>query len=213
MTFESRLTDLGPVAIPPFSGTRVMMMPFVLDDPASLPPSLSAWIDTVAELVALASTRGGVAYLTIDEARLNAGEIHRRPGLHVDGLDERGRHGGWGGGGGGWGANGMLTASTHVGCRAWNQTFHGEAASDCEHLRSELLDSARVTLHPGRAYAFGALTVHESIPVERACERQFVRLSMPSDAPWFDGYTVNPMGVRPTGPILPRRSEQMGWRP
>jgi hypothetical protein len=211
--FASTVTDLGPVRFPVFTGTRIMMMPFLLEDLASLPPSLFAWRDTVASLVSRAAVARGVAYLTIDEARLTAGEIHRRPGLHVDGLDENNQAGGWGGGGGGWGAKGMLTASTHVGCHAWHQTFRGDPGGDCERLRSELEPAARVVLQPDRVYAFDALTVHESVPMERDCDRQFVRLSMPSTAPWYEGYSVNPMGIRPTGPILPKRVQQMGWRP
>jgi hypothetical protein len=50
------------------------------------------------------------------------------------------------------------------------------------------------------------MCVHESVPVATDTERTFVRLSMPSTAPWFEGYTVNPKGILPTGPILPRRT-------
>lgn len=39
------------------------------------------------------------------------------------------------------------------------------------------------------------------------CERTFVRLSMPNDAPWYNGYTKNPKGIKPTGVIIPAA----GW--
>lgn len=58
----------------------------------------------------------------------------------------------------------------------------------------------------GVVYGCGALTVHKSIPMVKDTPRQFVRLSMPSDAPWYEGYTVNPLGVKPTGPIHDRRA-------
>lgn len=51
----------------------------------------------------------------------------------------------------------------------------------------------------------GVVYIHESIPQTQFVNRQFVRLSMPSTAPWFKGYAPNPVGVAPTGPILPRR--------
>ncbi len=59
----------------------------------------------------------------------------------------------------------------------------------------------------------GPLAVHESIPMTQDCARQFVRVSMPNDAPWYDGYTVNPVGVKPTGPIHESRDEFMRFRP
>lgn len=58
---------------------------------------------------------------------------------------------------------------------------------------------------PNVVYWVDGLCVHESVPMVRDCDRQFSRLSMPSDAPWFEGYTVNPLGVMPSGEILPAR--------
>jgi hypothetical protein len=55
--------------------------------------------------------------------------------------------------------------------------------------------------------------VHESIPMVADVARQFVRLSMPSMAPWHEGYTRNPLGVEPTGPIHPWRAEFMAYHP
>lgn len=52
------------------------------------------------------------------------------------------------------------------------------------------------------------LCVHESVEQKEDCERIFVRLSMPSAAPWFEGYTKNPLGILPTGKILPKREFQ-----
>ncbi len=65
---------------------------------------------------------------------------------------------------------------------------------------------------PNRVYHCGPLTVHESLPVWQTVPRQFIRISMPSDAPWYEGYTENPLGIKPTGPIHPRREKQMGYR-
>jgi hypothetical protein len=43
------------------------------------------------------------------------------------------------------------------------------------------------------------------MPMKTATKRQFVRLSLPSDGPWFEGYTENPLGIKPPVEILPRR--------
>lgn len=269
--FFSHVDDLGPIAFPQFTGVRVMMLPIRLEDPATWPKSLlGGWAARPLEtLVERAPVKTGVAYLTIDEAVVEAGRTHRRPGLHVDGVGPMQASGawassealgpwaattspsrtvipssgGWGGGlpsgpwaasthrdpvplpGGGWGGglpsgpwasscagptryNGMLVASSQVGCRAWEQTFKGAPGSngDCAHLADQCSEEEALVMAAGVVYGCGALTVHESIPMVKDTPRLFVRLSMPSDAPWYEGYTVNPLGVKPTGPIHDRRA-------
>lgn len=98
----SKTTKLGNIVLPGFSGIRILMMPFWLEDVAgTLPDFLSGWERSIQELVDLAPCQSGVAYLTIDEAVVQAGTTHRRPGLHVDGWrdDSEGLEcsgGGWG---------------------------------------------------------------------------------------------------------------------
>ena len=162
---------------------------------------------------------GKVGYLTICEKHLSEGETHRRAGKHVDGVYKNAA-GGWGGGGGGWGggidptpglemqkSTGMLTASSVRGCKAWKQDFSGWPGDEgeCEHLSYQCLDGSAEILSENTVYWVDALCVHESLPMKFATNRQFVRLSLPSTAPWFDGYTENSLGVKPTGPILERR--------
>lgn len=207
--FRSEVKHVGELAFPEYSGARVIMMPFRLEDVGTLPPLLEAWRPAVASLVARAPERVGVGYLTVDEAEVGAGEHHRRPGLHVDGC-------------GGWGpvspwasqVGGMLVAASVMGSRAWRQSVDGVPGEDgdCEHLASQLDPDAELALAGGQAYWMGPLAVHETLAQPRATRRQFVRLSMPSTAPWYDGYTRNPMGVQPTGPILPARTKQMSHR-
>lgn len=203
--FESKIEDKGTLAFPAFTGLRVMMLPFRLEDPATIPEHMSQWRDAVASLVDISTVKSGTAYMTIDEAHVGAGETHRRPGMHVDGL------GGWGGGGGGWARNGMLVAADRIGCRGWPQTFEGAPAAhgSCEHLREQCREA--LVMQPGRVYWCSPLSVHESLQQAESGRRTFVRMSMPSNAPWYDGYTRNPM-VPPTGPILPARTEFMGFR-
>ena len=213
---QSEIVRCGHVSFPEFSDTRAMMMPFLLEDPyGSLPVSMSGWKPTVAVILTHSKVKSGVGYLTIDEAHVKAGTTHRRPGLHVDGIGPNGTIGGWGGGGGGWGKNGMLVAASHVGCRGWAKTFIGDAGNngDCEHLREQCDDKDAIIMEAGEVYWCGPLAVHESTPILDDCARQFVRVSMPSDAPWYEGYSVNPMGIQPTGPIHAPRAEFMGFRP
>lgn len=206
--FTSEFRQVGEIQLPPFTDTRVMMLPIFIGDKDSLPDFMSHYRWTAHRLFGMTSPvhHGKVGYLTVDEKVVETDQTHRRAGLHVDGGTSRGMDRGWGGGGRPWAANGMLTVSSHIGCRAWAQDFSGEPEEEgnCEHLRGQLTSDGTL-LTPGVVYWLGALCVHESTPQPSPVRRQFVRLSMPSTAPWYDGYTENPLGVKPTGQILPRR--------
>ncbi len=208
--FDSRFVHLGTIEFPEYTGVRIMMMPFRLDDIRSVP--IDAYKSLVSTIMQAVDSRVGVAYLTIDEAEVKAGETHRRPGLHVDGIGPDGSAGGWGGQGGGWSSSGMYVAASILGSRGWNQTFLGWPGANgcCAHLEPQL--EKATDFQANQLYYCNALTVHTSVPLTRNTKRQFIRLSMPSLAPWYHGYTENPLGVKPTGPIHPRR-HQMNYRP
>lgn len=217
---KSEVEDFGPFELPAYSGTRWMMMPFRLDD---VPRTINRkdWHQAIELMVALAPIQEGVGYLTVDEAEVEEGETHRRPGLHVDGVNASGGIGGWGGGGsigqpgGGWGTGGMVVTASHTGCIAYPGEFKARIGpnGDCEHLRAMLQGREAVPLLGGRAYRLNATAIHESLRLGARVRRQFVRLSLPSEAPWYDGYTRNPLGVEPEGPIHPARTAFMGFRP
>ncbi len=212
MPFNSEFKKVGELYLPAFSGTRVMMLPVMLGDDESIPEFLHHYKNAVSGLFQMADEDhiGKVGYLTIDEKAVKPKATHRRAGLHVDGVYQ-GESGAWGGGkgtGGGWGARGagMLTVASHPGCRAWNQDFTGWPGweGECDHLAEEL-QGLGTLFGANEVYWVDGMCVHESVPQPVEVNRQFVRLSMPSDAPWFECYTVNPLGVMPTGEILPRR--------
>jgi hypothetical protein len=209
--FESNFKELQPITLPIFTGTRVMMMPIVLGDITSIPKTLSHYNQTFLQLFELMDQKhvGQVGYITIDEKAVKAGETHRRKGLHVDGVFND-SCGGWGGGGWGSHGNGMITVSSVKGCKAYNQLFDGEIGKDgeCEKLISQLDKNKSEIFKEGVAYWVDGLCVHESLVQNEDCNRIFVRLSLPSKAPWFEGYTKNPLGILPTGKILPKRKFQ-----
>jgi hypothetical protein len=215
-TFDSSLEDLGPFELPAYTGLRWMMLPFRLDD---IPRTITRkdWHGAIQKMVSRASVRTGTAYLTIDEAEVEPGTTHRRPGIHVDGVGPSGGIGGWGGGGhgGGWGTGGMIVVASHVGSQAWTGKFAARIGpnGDCEHMRPMLRDQRPVPLRGGRAYRLGATCLHEALPMPVRTRRTFVRLSLPSDAPWYEGYTPSPVGVLPTGPTHPARTSFMSFRP
>lgn len=96
-------------------------------------------------------------------------------------------------------------AASVLGSVAYRQDFTGQPKEfgDCEHLRRQCLEP--VPLSPGRIWACTAMTVHESVP--SVGPRQFVRVSMPSEAAWPVGCSVNPL-VRPSGPICGPRPRE-----
>lgn len=227
MTFASRVCDLGPVDLPPFRGIRVLLMPFHLHDPVgTMPPALAEWAGAVESLVERAPHREGTGYLTVDEVLVEAGTTHRRPGIHVDGVgpddDLHRSFGGmaiwgpssWAPPGEGEFAGGMVVASSHMGCRAWNQEFAGYPGPDgeCAHLAEQCDPAHEVPMMAGRAYWCGGLAVHEPLPLPVETRRQFVRISMPSGLPWYEGCTTNPLGIMPDGPLAPRRTAQLAYR-
>lgn len=214
--FDSVFEEVGEVRLPEFSGLRVMMLPVVLGDVGSLPDFVSVYQTVFVAMCGVERSErhaGSVGYLTIDEKVVPPRSSHRQAGPHVDGMF-RGGPGAWGGGLSGGSretlGNGMLTVSSPAGCRAWNQRFEGWPGPDGEvdHLMGQARDECATLLDAGGLYWVDGLCIHESVPFEEATSRRFVRLSLPSEGPWFEGYTANPLGVLPTGPILGPR-EQM----
>lgn len=204
-TFESKMHFRGFAFLPEFSGLRIMMMPVILGDLKSIPDSMEQWRPAIERLFQFGGHEGSVGYLTIDEKSVGVGKTHRRAGLHVDGICSQGK-GIWAGGWGGVGT-GMISVSSVPGCAAWSQKFVGWPGKegDCEHLADQRQKDAQIVLGEFEAYWMDGLCVHESLPMKIDTKRQFVRLSLPSTAPWFEGYTENPLGVKPSGEILSRR--------
>jgi len=210
--FKSEFDHVGSCFVPNNIDLRVMMMPIILGDMQTVPDYVWWKLrDTIKTMFGYFDPKykGQVGYLTVDCQDIKAGDTHRRAGLHVDGVLD-GKCGAWGGGGGGgWGsaATGMLTVSSSVGCRAWKKTFKGVIGNDgeCDSMihQAPLIESTPFLAN--EVYWVHGLCVHESMPQKEDVNRTFVRLSLPSKAPWFEGYTTNPMGIKPTGPIYPQR--------
>lgn len=202
-----KIWNHSPLVFPEFSNLRVMMMPVRLGSLDGVPANYHTLI---RHLYSVMESRfnGEIGYLTIDEQSLEPGETLRRSGLHVDGY-YHGVCGAWGGGSGGgtWGSvgNGMLTISSTSHCHAYLGIIDGtpKDEGECDHLT---MPNSGELFEAGHVYWVDGACVHESLPVTETTKRQFVRLSMPSNGPWFEGYTKNPTGILPSNAILPRRS-------
>jgi len=203
-----KLWNHTPMHFPPFSGKRIMMMPVKIGSLDGVPENYWRFMEL---LYGMTEERfhGEIGYLTIDERELQPGETLRRSGLHVDGYYQ-GRCGAWGGGGG-WGSvgNGMLTVSSTAHCKAYLGMAKGQIGDEGEADQLDLSQCGSIIFGAGDVYWVDGACIHESLPVEEVTKRQFVRLSMPNNGPWFEGYTENPEGIKPSGEILPRRDQFM----
>lgn len=219
-SFESKYKEVGKITFPEFKNLRIMMMPFMMNDLDTLPDHLEHWKSTIKQLremipdhVVCLDTK--CCYLTIDEMELKAGSIQRNPGLHVDGMYQGVSNGAWGGNGGGsWGSigNGMLLANNIDNTLdIYDGVFCGYPINDgdCEHLRTQLFDEGMThkRVKAGEVIWADGLCVHESLPVKEDCKRQFIRISLPNNGPWFADYTLN-RKVQPNGEILPARLKE-----
>lgn len=219
----SFMMPLDRVVLPPFSGLRILHMPIIFGRRDTYPEFIQPYTNIIlAAAKSFAHHSGQVVYLTIDEKVVKAGESHRRKGLHVDGwhkTEEASSGGSWGGGGGGGGfggsrshghpglgGTGLVTVSSHFGCRAWEGVFSDPVAEGCcEHLRKDCPDNKAIKLEANRLYWMSPHCIHESVVMQEDCRRQFVRISLPSSADWYEGCTENPLGIKPTGKIAPAR--------
>ena len=210
--FNSKLELVGNINFPVFRNIRILQMPIILNDLDSIPDFLIHWKDTFLSLFNIARIKEGIAYITIDEQIVKKGSTHRRKGLHVDGVFKG--HAGCTFGGGTFGSvkDGMYLASSEIGCRAWNQEFQGFAGyeGECDHLIDQCNPESEVILQKNKVYWLGGLCVHESMPMKEDTKRTLIRLTMPNDNPWFDGFTLNSKGIKHEGIMLPMRTQFMG---
>ena len=214
---RSMFSKLNEVVLPEFSNTRIMMMPVILGNLAGIPEHYKELVSKFYKQVdkleregkLVSKAIGCIGYLTIDERIVKAGESLRRKGKHVDGVYQ-GKIGAWGGGGG-WGSvgNGMLTVSSTEHCKVYSGFFQGFPGDDgeCDHINTD--NMIHTLLKANTVYRLDGLCIHESLPVVEDTQRQFIRLSLPSNGPWFEGYTKNPYGILPSDEILPERTQYM----
>ena len=197
---------------PKFTRVRVMMMPFYAQDLETIPESIAGYKNAIREMLKGTPEHckfwdGNTAYLTIDEKELEHGQCQRKEGLHIDGMYRGQLAGAWGGSGGGWGScgNGMLLASnTDDLCKMWLGDFDGVPINDgdCEHLRGQLASKDEFSFKEGDVVWADGMCVHQSFAPTKATKRQFIRISLPNNSPWFVGYTENPLGIKPSGEII-----------
>lgn len=182
--WSSTIKQAGLISFPSFTGERVYMQPFIkVDGEVLLPSKLTRWAPTISAMLEGIKTTARM-YLMIDQSTVEARTSHRRPSPHIDGL---------------WREKGagtitadlqtkkkfeeeiILLASDIEGCVAYTGEYDPvgfKPGGDCSGMDLSKLE--RVVMKAEYVYHCTAATIHESIPVTKACERALVRINIPS---------------------------------
>ena len=181
-----RLT--GKITFPKFSGIRCLMMPYIQGVLKSVPEIYHSYAQVIQSTFI---REGDVGYLTIDESVVVEGKPHRgeraktNRALHT----EAGRHPDktyqWGGGG--WGKHHRVTLDGDVqillanslddSCALWDATHEDTSLDgDIGHEAAKYPYSNAILMKSGEVHRIGILTPHESLPVKKTTERQFLRI-------------------------------------
>lgn len=174
------------ITFPEFSGVRCLMMPYIQGDPDSVPDQYAAY-RSIVETTFLKC--GDLGFLTIDESPVAAGKPHRGDrakhgrALHT----EAGQMPGtailcWC-----WGGSLRTTLDPDVRillansidgtCAVWDAE-HADTSFDGDigHEAASYPYEDAVFMRAGEVREIGILTPHESLPVENATHRQFLRI-------------------------------------
>lgn len=208
------------VQFPEGRDISINMLPFRLGEKDSLPEAYHHYwpIIEACQVHVAKSDLGEVAYLTIQESLVPAGQSQRRGGIHVEspgtltasGKFVKERYN-WGCGFVNWDESriegGMFMASNVPNsCQAWNVKLTDPtqivgALGSAEHLREQLGEGC--ILEANKLYWLTDLTPHESLPLEEETYRQFFRLVTGSLSAWFPAHsTANPLVKLPAETIV-----------
>lgn len=80
---QSIVQQRGAVNFPSFNGDRIHMLTIDRDKP--LPEVAKRWQQTIDDMLH-GIDHDGPVYLMVDQKRVEAGKLHRRGGMHIDGF-------------------------------------------------------------------------------------------------------------------------------
>lgn len=184
---KSIVSAAGAIQFPAFTGAYLYMYELDVANPC-LPPEFAEWVGATAAVVQAARNVGlteGVAFLTIEQKSVKAGETPRRKGRHIDGNHLMG----WGGG---WvteleeyaqrgcDTGGFVMAASHSSCDVWEGEWEGRAGDggDCDHIDVSKMKHGRMQAN---VIYVGNHALHESVPADQDMDRSFIRLTLPHD--------------------------------
>jgi len=219
--------DYQTLSFPEASGININMMPIVLQwdpDEMKLPEEYHAYKDMIFQCLEFCDEAllGTVAYLTINETMVDAGNPQRRGGIHSDcqGLLEPSpswepqvEFTGWGGGvwfpvRGKFHGGIFMASNVEDSCRVWDAKVDKAAIGhmgSLEHLRQCLClnNIESFTMVPNKMYWMTDCTPHESLPLQTTQHRSYIRLVVGKVTHWYEKHsTSNPLGVLPDAEVI-----------
>lgn len=196
------IEKIADINFPTFSGIRCLMMPYIQGDSCSIPEVYAPYRDIVDSIFV---ERGKIGFLTIDESMVQLGNPHRGArsryprALHTE-AGKRDRAFVWGT----WGSNFNVTLDRGVrvllannlerSCAIWDADQEDTTLDgDIGHMADDYPYSEGIYLSPGQVYDIGIFTPHESLPVSRNFDRQFLRIVSSEVHGREDYFTQNPL--------------------
>ena len=182
-TLISRAIPLCNVLLP-YAGRQHYMHEFDIEKP-SVPKGFEDYLPVVERILASTNVRSGIAFLTVDEKIVKAGNSQRRPGPHVDGCFNKTEMK-WGHGQGGWNhycnhlpieRMPVIVAASVAGCKIWEGNFEAEPRNDGDLSHMQLPEG--VIVPANTAYFLSPDCVHESLRFNEDTARSFLRIAMP----------------------------------
>ncbi len=188
------------VVFPQFSGIRCLMMPYIQGDSASVPDIYAPYKDIVDSVFL---KKGDIGFLTIDESVAIAGTPHRGQrakhgrALHTEAGRVPGQIYCWGGGD-------RVTLDRDVrillannlddSCAVWDVEHENTSLDgDIGHVAADYPFDKAIFLKAGKVHEIGILTPHESLPVQRDFNRQFLRIISSGVHGREEHFTRNPL--------------------
>lgn len=191
------------IEFPKFTGVRCLMMPYIQGDADSVPDIYAPYRDIIESVFI---KKGDLGFLTIDESPALAGKPHRGDrakfgrAIHT----EAGKHPHKDGYQWGWGGRKRVTLDRDVKILLANNLDGSCAVWDAEHEDTSLdgdighiadlypYDSA-ILMKAGEVHQIGILTPHESLPVRKDFNRQFLRIISSGVYGREEHFTANPL--------------------
>lgn len=193
------------IEFPDYSGIRCLMMPYVQGDADSVPEQYAAY-SRIIESVYI--DKGDLGFLTIDESPVAAGNPHRGAhakysrALHTEaGIDPANKLYCWGGG---WGraphrvtldvgVKILLANNLDDSCAVWKGEHRNTSEDgDIGEFANCYPYENATFLKAGEVHEIGIFTPHESLPVKRDFNRQFLRIVSSGVYGREEYFTVNP---------------------
>ena len=205
---------VGKFDFPQFTGVRCLMMPFIQGDPDSVPDEYRRYSEFISRFYL---EKGEIGFLTIDESEVQAGKPHRGArakygrALHTEAGKKANARYGWGDTGGDtdggtytWGdfknvlldpdCKMLIGSNSSNTCAVWDATHEDTSFDgDIGNFADKYPYEEAIVLSAGEICQIGILTPHESLPVQKTHDRQFVRIvgsGVKGREPYF---TINPL--------------------